>query len=81
MKNQKHIGETDPLTDEQAKQRLIELLRSNTAGSILHLLAQVYQDLTKKAKANGFDQRVEQLTLVEATLIVVGYGVDVVCPN
>jgi hypothetical protein len=58
------------LNEIEAKERLVEMLESYTAGSILQLLGEVLAD-----------REDEQSTLVEHTLIVVGMGIDAALPT
>jgi hypothetical protein len=58
------------LNEVEAKETLAEMLKSYTAGSILHLLGEVLAD-----------REDVQSTLVEHTLIVVGMGIDAALPT
>ena len=64
------------MSDNLAKVQLIELLDRYTAGSILHLLSEVYQEAAKEAEAAGDVADYELYKLLENTLFVVGLGVD-----
>jgi hypothetical protein len=69
------------MTDDIAKKHLRKLLRAYTPGRILHLLAELSVEEAKSARQNGNDALYQQLTLVEAGLILVGYGLDVARPE
>jgi hypothetical protein len=69
------------VTDEQAKKHLRRMLDSYSAGSILHLLADIHHELASDARRAGDDRAEEQCRLVADTLVVVGMGVDGVLPG
>ncbi len=64
------------MSDNLAKMQLIELLDRYTAGSILHLLSEIYQHAAKEAEAAGDVAAYERYKMLEHTLFVVGLGVD-----
>ncbi len=66
------------MNETEAKQQLERMLGSFTAGSILHLLADVFRESAEQA---GDDRSRQQLKQVEETLYVVGLGVDAACPR
>jgi hypothetical protein len=63
------------MTEAQARSRLRQLLRSFTAGSLLHLLAELFRDAADRS------DHPDKAREVVATLFVVGLGVDAVCPR
>jgi hypothetical protein len=63
------------MDEAQAKQLLAGLLVRFTAGSILHLLAEVLRD------AAGDQEAAEPLRDAIGTLFTVGLGLDVVMPG
>jgi hypothetical protein len=65
------------MTEPQAKATLRRLLRSLTAGSLLHLLAELYRESAVRIRSKDADKIRE----VAAALFVVGLGVDAVCPR
>jgi hypothetical protein len=69
------------MTEDKAKNDLRKMLRSFTAGGILHLLARVYYEDASKAQGDGKQPLCEDLMTVGNALTVAGYGVDVVCPH
>lgn len=69
------------MTEQQAKQRLIEMLDRFTTGSILHLLADVQRDAAEKARLADDAIAFEQAKLVEHTLVVIGMGIDQAQPS
>ena len=69
------------MTEHDARKRLRKMLHSFTAGRILHMLAELQIEEAKDARRNGDELLHQKLALIEAGLIIVGYGVDVVCPE
>ncbi len=69
------------MTDNTAKKLLRRMLRSFTAGRVLHLLAHLHVEAAKEARQNGNELLYMQLALIEAGLIVAGYGVDAAWPD
>ena len=69
------------MSDEEAKQKLRKLLHSFTTGRILHLLAQLSIERAAKERQKGNELLYQRLALVEAGLIVAGYGADTACPE
>jgi hypothetical protein len=69
------------MNDQLAKQQLEEMLESFTAGSILHLLAELYKAYAEQAQEDGDVIAVEQCQIVEACLFAVGLGIDAACPR
>ena len=68
------------MTESQAKRQLRRMLTSLTAGSLLHLIADLFRESADHLKRR--DQRArDKLRDVAATLFVVGLGVDAVCPR
>lgn len=69
------------MTDVQAKRHLRSMLRSFTAGTVLHLFSEVFGELAEEARRSGDEQTYQQRKEVEATLFVVGLGIDGACPR
>jgi hypothetical protein len=69
------------MTNTKARKYLRKLLRSFTNGAILHLLAELSVEEALEARRRGNELLYQRLTLVEAGLIVAGYGVDAACPD
>ncbi len=69
------------MTDVVAKRQLQRMLWSFTQGSILHLLAEVFEQRAAKASDEGDETRAEQYRAVAATLFTVGLGIDAACPR
>ena len=66
------------MTEKQAKRQLAKMLEEYTAGSVLHLLA----DICGHEARHQSDPLVhDQLKLVEHALVVVGYGIDAAQPR
>jgi hypothetical protein len=63
------------MTEPQARAALRRLLRSLTAGSLLHLLAELFRDAADRS------EHPDKAREVAAALFVVGLGVDAVCPR
>lgn len=64
------------MTEKQAKRQLREILETLTAGSILHLLSEVFHEEAEEARLAGDVRAYRQDRNVEATLFVVGLGID-----
>lgn len=69
------------MTDEAARKQIKRMLRSFTAGSVLHLLSEVFEGLAEEARQDGDETRAEQCRTVAATLFVTGLGIDAACPR
>lgn len=69
------------MTEKQTKENLREALVTLTAGSILHLMAEVFRDEAEEARLAGDVQAYRQNRNVEATLFVVGLGIDSARPR
>lgn len=67
------------MTDVTAKRQLGRILKSFTAGSVLHLLGEVFEDTAEEARQGGDEARREQYRVVATTLFVVGLGIDAAC--
>lgn len=68
------------MNDEQAKNQLAELLDHYTAGSVLHLVAELYQQAAEEAQQAGDAVASERFKNIEHALFVVGLGVDAANP-
>ena len=69
------------MTAKRAKSTLNKMLTTLTGGSILHLLGEVFEDLSEEARRSNEAQQAEQLRQAANALFVVGLGVDAVCPR
>lgn len=69
------------MSDKLTKLQLIELLDRYTAGSILHLLAEIYEQSAKEAEEAGDAAAYQRCKLLEHTLFVMGLGVDSANPS
>lgn len=69
------------MKEDKAKKQLGRMLRSLTAGSVLHLLADLYRKSAEEARQDNDAVAYEQRKLTEHTLIVVGLGIDAICPR
>ncbi len=69
------------MTEAKAKKHLGTMLRSFTGGTVLHLLAELFQQMAEDARRNGDDTAVKQFQEVAAALFVVGLGIDAACPH
>lgn len=69
------------MTEDQAKKHLRKMLRSFTGGTVLHLLAELYQEAAEEAQRLEDDLAYRQSKRVEATLFVVGLGIDSAHPR
>ena len=62
------------MTDETARRQLRRIMRSFTAGSILHLLGEIFEERAEEARRGGDEIRLEQCDSASKTLFVVGLG-------
>lgn len=69
------------MTEKQAKRQLEEMLGSFTAGSVLHLLSEIYREVAEQARQGDDATMYQQAKSVEHALFVVGLGVDAACPS
>lgn len=69
------------MKEAKAKKHLRRMLRSFTAGTVLHLFSEVFRDLADEARRADDEQAHRQLKEVEAALFVVGVGIDSVLPR
>jgi len=57
------------------------MLGTLTAGSVLHLLAELFAEQADAARRVGDDLTAGRCENAEATLFVVGVGIDAACPR
>ncbi len=69
------------MTEKEAKRHLKRMLESFTAGSILHMLADIFCKSAEKALHAKDEAAYERFKNVENTLFVLGIGVDAACPK
>ena len=69
------------MTEAQAKKQPRQMLRSLRAGSVLHLLSELFAESAKRAQRRGNETIQKQAQEVAATLFVVGLGIDAICPH
>jgi hypothetical protein len=69
------------MTEAEAKRQLRQMPRSMTAGSVLHLLAELSADSARRAQRKGNETMQKQAEEVASALFVVGLGVDAVWPR
>ncbi len=69
------------VTEDRAKKQLATMLRSFTAGSVLHLLAEIVRESAEDARQAGDATAQEQFMLAHAALVVVGLGIDAIRPQ
>lgn len=69
------------MSESDAKVQLREMLASLTAGSVLHLLAEVFREDAEVARREGDDPAADECENIEATLFVVGLGIDAARPR
>src|SRR5438874_13775592 len=70
-----------PMTEAEARRQLRRMLRSFTAGSVLHLLADLCRASAQRAGNTRHTVKARQLQAVQSTLFVVGLGIDAACPR
>lgn len=64
------------MTEQQAKDHLVQILLSFTIGSVLHLLSELFRESTQSDETAR-----TQAEEVAATLFVVGLGADAAYPR
>ncbi len=69
------------MTEADAKKHLRAILRANTHGVVLHLLADLLRDAADRAGRAGDDTARQQYVEAASTLYVVGLGIDAACPR
>ena len=69
------------MTEDAAKEHLREMLATLTAGSVLHLLAEVFREDAEVARRDGNGLAADECENIEATLFVVGLGIDAARPR
>ena len=69
------------MTEKKAKRQLRRMLDSFTAGTVLHFLADLFRDDAEEAREAGDDLAARQCRRVEATLFVMGMGIDAARPR
>lgn len=69
------------MREKKARKQLRKMLTDLTGGSVLDLLGQVFLDLAAEARREKNDTAAEQFTMAHATLVVVGLGIDAICPR
>jgi hypothetical protein len=69
------------VTEKKAKKWLRRMLDSFTPGSVLALLAELFHADAQEAQQEGDPTAEEQCRQAEATLIVVGLGIDAIRPR
>jgi hypothetical protein len=69
------------MNEKQAKRQLERMLQSFTAGSVLHLLADLHREAASQARRDDDAKTYQQCRLVEQALVVVGMGVDAARPT
>lgn len=73
--------ESRVVKERDAKKVLRKMLKSLTAGSVLHLLADLYREDAEEAERAEDAVAYERYKTVECALFVVGLGVDAACPR
>ncbi len=69
------------MTEDQARRHLLAMLESFTAGSVLHILAQVIHE-AEQARLGSLDEVAEQrVREAEAFLWIAGYGLMAALPR
>lgn len=70
-----------PVSEKQSKRQLQRMLGAFTAGSILHLLADLHRDAAREARRAGDAKAYRQCKTVEHALFVTGMGIDAASPR
>ena len=66
---------------EQAKRQLEKMLSSFSPGSVLMLLGEVFGEWAEEAREGGSEVMAGNLKQAEATMIVIGFGLDAILPK
>ncbi len=66
---------------EMAKKHLQTMLESFSPGSVLMLLGEVFGEMGKEARESGSDVMADNYEQAEATMTVVGLGLDAILPK
>jgi hypothetical protein len=69
------------VNENQVKKQLKKALHSFTPGSILSLLADLCREEAEQARRDNDRTSYRQCRMAEATLVVVGIGIDAVRPR
>lgn len=69
------------MNEKKAKKQLRRMLDAFTAGTVLHLLAELFRDDADEARQDGDSNAEQQSRNAEAALYVVGLGIDAICPR
>ncbi len=69
------------MTEARAKKHLRRLLRSFSAGTILHLLSDIFRETAAQACAAKHRRTHRRCRRVAQALFVVGLGIDAACPR
>ena len=67
--------------EKKAKKQLEAMLLSYSPGSILMLLGQVFGELAEEARLGGSEGIAANYEEAEATMNVVGFGLDAILPK
>ncbi len=66
---------------EKARKQLEKILLSFNAGSVFLMIGEVYGEWAEYAKAHGSEMGHDNYKLAEATVTVVGFGLDAILPK
>ncbi len=66
------------MTEAQARKQLRRMLHSMTAGSVLHLLSEVFAAAARRSQRKGNPKAQGKFEEVASMLFVVGLGIDAV---
>lgn len=69
------------MSEKKIKRQLRKMLGDFTAGTVLHLLGEVFREDAEQARQEGDERAVKQCRNVEASLFVVGIGIDAAKPR
>ncbi|AWM39822.1 hypothetical protein GobsT_18100 [Gemmata obscuriglobus] len=69
------------MSDDEAKERLREVLAAYSVGSVLHLLSELIEADARAARRDGDDGLDQQLFHAAYTLFVVGLGLHAILPR
>jgi hypothetical protein len=66
---------------EKAKRQLERMVLSLTPGSVLMLLGEVFREMGREAREGGSEVIADNYEIAEASLTVLGLGLDALLPK
>jgi hypothetical protein len=75
-----HDG-SEEVKEDKAKRQLEKMLQSFSPGSVLMMIGQVFAERAEEAREGGSESIADNLKEAEATMNVVGFGLDAILPK